>query len=62
MGIIHGFKDHIFGFTMTPKAWLYLSYWQSYECLCVHTLETVNSRKTHRKFIYSPGWYEMQIP
>jgi len=64
MSILHSFKDHINGFKMTPKAWfyMYLSFWQSYEWLCVDTWETVNSRKPHRKFIYSSGWYEMQIP
>jgi len=38
MSIIHGFKDHFFGFKLTPKAWFYLSFWQSYERLRVHTL------------------------
>jgi len=51
MSILHSFKDHFFGFKMTPKPWLYLSFWQSYERLCAQTLETVNSRKTHQKFI-----------
>jgi len=26
MSIIHRFKDHIFSFKMTAKAWLYLSF------------------------------------
>jgi len=42
MSIIHGFKNHFFVFKMTPKPWSYLSFWQSYERLCVHTLQTVN--------------------
>jgi len=61
MSIIHIFKDHIFGFKITPKAWFYLSFCQSYEWLHVHTLETLNSRNPLRKFTYSLGWYEMQI-
>jgi len=62
MSIVHILKDHTVGFKMTPEAWFYLLFCQSYEWLCVHALETVNSRKPHRKFIYLPGWYEMQIP
>ena len=61
MSIINSFEDHFFGFKMTPKPWSCLSFCQSYERFCVHILETVNRRKTHWKFIYSPGWYEMQI-
>jgi len=59
MSIIHSFEDHICGFKITPTAWFYLSFWRSYEWLRVYTLETVNSRNIHWKFIYSPGWYEM---
>jgi len=61
MSIIHSFKDYLFGFKMTPKPWSYLSFRQRYDRLCVHTLETDSSRKAHRKFINSPGWYEMKI-
>jgi len=42
MSIKHSLKYHILGFKMTPKPWSYLSFWQSYERLCVDTLETVN--------------------
>jgi len=62
MSVIHSFKDHISGLQIMPKSWFYLSFWQSYEWLRVHTLEIANSGKTHRKFIYSPGWYKMQMP
>jgi len=51
MRSIHSFKDHICSFKMTPKAWFYLTFWQSYEWLRVDTWETVNSRKTYQKFI-----------
>jgi len=57
MSIIYHFKEYICGFKMIPKAWFYLSFWQSYEWLCVHILEAVNPRKMHQKFIYSPWWY-----
>jgi len=56
MSIVHNFKDRFFGFKMTPKPWPYRSFWQSYERLWVHTLETVNSRKTFWKFIYLFAW------
>jgi len=46
--IKYSLKDNIAGFKMTAKVLLYLSFWQSYEWLCVHTLEIVNSWKTHK--------------
>jgi len=47
---------------MMPKVWFYLIFWHSYEWVYVHTLETLNSRKTHWKLVDSSGWYEMQLP
>jgi len=50
MSIAHILKE--LALKMTPTVWFYLSFCQSYEWLCVCALETVNSRKPHRKFIY----------
>jgi len=30
-------KHHIFCLEMIPKLWFYLTYWQSYEWVCVHS-------------------------
>jgi len=47
MSNIPNCKDRILGFKMLPKVRFYFSSWQNYERLCVHTLQTVNSRQTH---------------
>ena len=59
---MHSFKDHFFVFKMKSKLWSYLPFWQRYRRLSVHTLKTANSRKTYRKYNYSPEWYEIQMP